>query len=72
MDPKELRSVFGEAKMGEESYKAFEADRTACIIGKMTADKFKLKVGDRIPLASTVYPVTTGVQDRRHLQRHGG
>ena len=58
MDPKELRSVFGEAKMDPESYAAFEAERTACVIGKMSADKFKLHVGDKIALESTVYPVT--------------
>ena len=58
MDPKELRSVFGEAKMSAESYEAFEAERTGCVIGKMSADKFKLKVGDKIVLESTVYPVT--------------
>ncbi len=58
MDPKELRSVFGEAKMDVASYEAFEAERTACVIGKMSADKFKLQVGDKIVLESTVYPVT--------------
>jgi putative ABC transport system permease protein len=58
MDPKELRAVFSEAKMPVESYAAFEAERTACIIGKMSADKFKLSVGDKIALESTVYPVT--------------
>ncbi|MBP9900752.1 MAG: FtsX-like permease family protein, partial [Verrucomicrobia bacterium] len=58
MDPKELRTVFGEAKMSEESYTAFEAERTACVIGKMSAEKFKLQVGDKIALESTVYPVT--------------
>lgn len=58
MDPKKLRGVFGEAKMPLEAYDAFESVRTACIIGKITADKFKLKVGDKIPLESTVYPVT--------------
>lgn len=76
MDPKELRSVFGEAKMDVASYEAFEAERTACVIGKMSADKFKLKVGDKIVLESTVYPVTmefkivgiyTGTPDDRNM-----
>src|SRR5258706_7736237 len=44
MDPKLLRSIFGEAKMSAAEYDAFEKDQTACIIGKITADKHKLKV----------------------------
>lgn len=58
MDPKKLRMVFGEAKMDPQAYEAFEAERAACVIGKMTADKFKLKLGDKITLESTVYPLT--------------
>ena len=58
MDPKKLNSVFGEAKMAPEAYDAFVAERTGCVIGKMSAEKFKLKVGDKITLESTVYPVT--------------
>ncbi len=58
IDPKKLRSVFGEAKMSEAGYEAFEAERTGCVIGKMTAEKYKLKVGDKLTLESTVYPLT--------------
>ena len=58
MDPKKLNTVFGEAKMAPEAYDAFVAERTGCVIGKMSAEKFKLKVGDKITLESTVYPVT--------------
>jgi putative ABC transport system permease protein len=58
LDPKKLRSVFTEAKMPPDSYPLFEAERTACIIGKITAAKYKLNVGDKITLESTVYPVT--------------
>jgi len=58
MDAKKLRAVFGEAKMAEDGYKAFEETKDSCIIGKVTADKYSLKVGDRITLPSTVYPCT--------------
>ncbi len=58
MDPKKLRSVFTEARMKEEDYQAFEAIKDSCLLGKITADKYKLKVGDRITLPSTVYPCT--------------
>ena len=58
MDPKKLRAVFTEAHMDQDAYDAFEAERTACIIGKISAEKYKLKVGDKISLESSIYPVT--------------
>ncbi len=58
MDPKKLRAVFGEAKMAEDAYAAFEEIKDSCIIGKVTSDKYNLKVGDRITLPSSVYPCT--------------
>jgi len=58
LDPKKLRGVFTEAKMPPDSYPLFEGERTACIIGKITAEKYKLNLGDKITLESTVYPVT--------------
>src|SRR5262245_12577848 len=58
MDPKQLRPLFGEAKMSAAEYEAFEntSDPTACIVGKLTADKYKLKRGDRITLDSILFP----------------
>ena len=58
MDAKLLRAVFGEAKMSSAEYAAFEKDQTACIVGKITADKYKLKIGDRVTLTSIIYPCT--------------
>ena len=58
LDPKKLRAVFTEARMPAQDYAAFENERDACIIGKITADKYKLKVGDKMTLESTIYPVT--------------
>lgn len=62
MDPKKLRRVFGEAKMSDEEYEAFEKQRNSCIVGVITADKYGLKRGDRIALESTIYPVTLDFQ----------
>ncbi|MDB6109897.1 MAG: hypothetical protein JWR69_1647 [Pedosphaera sp.] len=79
MDPKLLRPIFGEAKMPEDQYEAFEKDQRSCILGKLTAEKYKLKVGDRITLASTIYPATlefriagiySGTIDDRNLLFH--
>jgi putative ABC transport system permease protein len=58
MDAKKLRGIFGEAKMSEAEYQQFMEIRDSCILGKITAEKYKLKVGDRITLESTIYPCT--------------
>ena len=58
MDPKVLRAIFGEARMSAAEYAAFEKDQTACIVGQITANKYKLKIGDRITLTSMIYPCT--------------
>ena len=58
MDPKLLHKLFGEAKMPSEQFEAFLADQRACILGKITADRYGLKVGDRMMLTSTIYPCT--------------
>ncbi len=55
MDPKLLRPIFGEAKMPEEQYEAFLKDQTSCIVGRLTAEKYKLKIGDRLQFKSTIF-----------------
>jgi putative ABC transport system permease protein len=51
----------------------------SCIIGKLTADKYKLKVGDRVPFTSIIYPCTlefkivgiyAGTPDDRNMLFH--
>src|ERR1035438_5354361 len=56
MDPTKLQSVFGEAKMNLDGYEKFAAAKDACVLGKITADKYHLKVGDAITLDSMIYP----------------
>jgi putative ABC transport system permease protein len=56
MDPNRLQSVFGEARMNLEGYEKFKADKDACVLGRITAEKYHLKVGDRMTLESTIYP----------------
>jgi len=79
MDPKLLRRIFGEAKMAPEAFEVFEKDQTSCIIGKLTAEKYHLKVGDRLPLTSTIYPcaielkiagIYSGTPDDRNVLFH--
>lgn len=58
VDPVEFPRIAVESKMPPQQVRAFQSDRQACVIGKITADKYKIKVGDRITLNSTIYPVT--------------
>ena len=75
-DPVKLREIFTEFKMADEGYAAFAAERTACVIGKLTADKYGLKVGDRMVITSSLYPnplefkiagIYSGSQDDKNL-----
>jgi putative ABC transport system permease protein len=56
MDAKETRRVFTDVKLTETELAEFESEKTAAIIGKISADKHKFKVGDHITLNSSVYP----------------
>jgi putative ABC transport system permease protein len=76
IDPKKLRVIFSELKMPDEGFVGFEAERTACVVGKLTADKYELKVGDRMVLNSPLYPnplefkiagIFTGTDDDKNV-----
>jgi putative ABC transport system permease protein len=56
IDPRKFFEVFGEAKIPEDQHAAWLADRTSCIVGKDTAERYKLKIGDKITLVGTFYP----------------
>jgi putative ABC transport system permease protein len=58
MDADKLTNIFGEAKMPLDQLEAWIRDRQGCVVGKLTADKFKLKIGDRVPITSTIFPCT--------------
>lgn len=79
MDPHLLTNIFGEAKLPLAQLDDWVKDRTGCIIGKLTADKYGLKIGDRITLTSIIFPCTLeltirgiyqGTTDDRNLLFH--
>ncbi|MGC8659590.1 MAG: ABC transporter permease [Desulfomonilaceae bacterium] len=49
-------NLYPEFLLTEPEKKNFEADRSAAIVGKTTADRFGWKIGDTIPLQGTIYP----------------
>ena len=64
MDPTQLTNVFGEARMPLDQLAAWIQDRRGCVVGKLTANKYKLKVGDHITLTSMIFPCTLDLNIR--------
>jgi putative ABC transport system permease protein len=60
VDPERYHDVYPEWVLPEDQWKAFEHTRTAMIAGKMVADQYGWKVGQKIPLSSNIYPQKGG------------
>jgi putative ABC transport system permease protein len=56
VDPERYHDVYPEWVLPEEQWKAFEQTRTSMVAGKILADKYGWKVGQKIPLSSNIYP----------------
>ena len=76
VDPEAFLNISSDAKIPPDQAAAFVADRQACIIGKITADQYNLKPGDRIVLEGTFWPydlelkvagIYSGTPDDRNL-----
>jgi putative ABC transport system permease protein len=55
VDVEHQRAMYPEFKISEDQWKAFAGDREGAIAGQSLADRFKWKVGDRIPIKGTIY-----------------
>jgi putative ABC transport system permease protein len=58
VEPDRFFTIMPEIKVSPEEQKAFIADRAGCIIGRGIANKFNLKIGDRMTLVGDIFPVT--------------
>jgi putative ABC transport system permease protein len=58
--PTELYELYPEMTLSEEAKQAWAATRTGAIVGRMTAERFGWKVGDRIPILNTAWPHKDG------------
>ena len=56
IDPQRHHDAYPEMVMPDEQWKAFQSTRTGMIAGKIIADKYGWKVGQKIPIASNIYP----------------
>lgn len=48
--------MYSELVVPPDQMAAFQAERTACIVGEGLAKKFNIKLGDVIPITGTIYP----------------
>lgn len=79
IDPTVMRQVFVEAHMMDRETRDFERVKDSCILGKLTADKYHLKIGDQLALNSPEFRcalafrlvgVYSGTPDDRNLFFH--
>ena len=55
IDPENQREVFPELIVPDDQWKAFVNDRQGAIAGVKTVERFHWKIGDRIPIKTTLY-----------------
>lgn len=56
IEPDKLFPVLSELKIPDDQRKAFERERTACVVGRDLANKYNLHLGDRITLVGDIFP----------------
>src|SRR2546423_10371202 len=56
VDPNNLFDIYPEYILSPEEKKAFQSDRSGCIIGARLAKDYNLKVGDIMPVDGDIYP----------------
>jgi putative ABC transport system permease protein len=56
VDPNNIFEIYPEYVLSPEEKKAFQSDRSGCIIGARLAKDYNLKVGDIVPIDGDIYP----------------
>jgi putative ABC transport system permease protein len=55
IDPENQRQLFPEFTVPDEQWNKFLKDREGAIVGARTMDRFRWKIGDRIPIKTTIF-----------------
>jgi putative ABC transport system permease protein len=58
VDTQGYRQMFPEFVIDDDEWAAFLGDKEGAIVGEGLAERFKWKMGDRIPVRGTIYPGT--------------
>jgi putative ABC transport system permease protein len=59
-DSARLHEVYPEYVMPDSQWKAFADTRTAMIVGRQLANQYGWKIGDKVPIASNIFPQQDG------------
>jgi putative ABC transport system permease protein len=59
-DPGRLRAVYPEYVMPDEQWQAFAETRTGMIAGRVQAEQYGWKLGEKIPIGSNIFPQKDG------------
>jgi len=59
-DPDALLDIYPEIEIVDGSIETFRKERTACVVGQATAEKYGKKVGDNFPIVGTIFPRLDG------------
>ena len=70
VDPEKFLRLFGEAKIPADQLAEWKKTRDSCIVGKDTAKRYGLKIGDRVTLVGTIFPRRPRTENRGHLRGH--
>lgn len=62
VEPEAFLDMYPEFTVSEDTKKAWLQTRTGAIVGRTTAERFKWKVGDRIPIQATIWVRKDGGQ----------
>ena len=60
VDPARLHEVYPELVMSDAEWKAFADTRTGLIAGRNLANKYGWKIGQKVPIASNIFPQKDG------------
>jgi putative ABC transport system permease protein len=56
VDSESFFDVYPEYLLDPQQFDAFKRERNACIIGSEIAERYKLKIGDTMPIEGDIYP----------------
>jgi putative ABC transport system permease protein len=59
-DPMRLKAVYPEYVMPDAQWQAFADTRTGMIVGRNLAEQYDWKIGEKIPIASNIFPQQDG------------
>ncbi len=63
VDPLRFHAVYPEWDLPEAQWKQFAETRTAMVAGRLTAEKYGWKVGQKVPISSNIFPQKNGSKD---------